>query len=105
MLLDRGANPNARAEVANTTPLHHAAEEGHIEVVRLLLDRGAAPNAREDIGDMTPLHHAAQLGYLEAVRLLLDRGGDPNARDEDGETPLDLADDDEVIALLRERSG
>jgi len=59
LLLDRGADPNARAGHART-PLHYAAGGQSAEVTRLLLERGAAPSveARDEWGN-TPLLSAA----------------------------------------------
>jgi ankyrin repeat protein/uncharacterized protein DUF3471 len=40
MLLDRGADPNAKDSFYNATPVWSAADKGHVEVVRVLLARG-----------------------------------------------------------------
>jgi ankyrin repeat protein len=40
------------------TPLHHAARNGHLEVVRALVERGASLVARDARYDGTPLGHA-----------------------------------------------
>src|SRR5262249_23217652 len=47
LLIERGANPNARDLVANFTPLHWAAgtESSRARLVKLLLASGADPNA------------------------------------------------------------
>jgi ankyrin repeat protein len=42
LLLDRGANVNAKTQSAETS-LHYAAQYGHPEIARLLLERGADP--------------------------------------------------------------
>ena len=42
-LLDMGANLNSQ-DHAGWTPLHEAAQRGHIELVEVLLKRGASPN-------------------------------------------------------------
>ena len=34
------------------TALHHAADDGHTEVARLLLDRGADVNSKNKVSDM-----------------------------------------------------
>lgn len=50
LLLDRGADPDARM-AGGYTPLHAAAHRGHGDLVRLLLERGADPHARSDDGE------------------------------------------------------
>jgi ankyrin repeat protein len=42
-LLERGANPNTRCEGDCATPLHFAAEKGHLGTIRLLVEHGADP--------------------------------------------------------------
>jgi ankyrin repeat protein len=88
----------------NSTPLHLAARQGHLDIVRILLDRaGANTNARDWL-NCTPLHGAASEGHLEIVRILLDRAGsDANARDKYNSTPLHLAAEQghlEIVQIL-----
>jgi ankyrin repeat protein len=48
LLLDAGADVNGRGD-GGFTALHSAAQNGHVELVRLLLERGADPDlALED---------------------------------------------------------
>ena len=57
MLLDAGG----KTETAGETPLHEAAQGGHIETVILLLDRGASVEGVGFLG-WTALHYAAEYG-------------------------------------------
>ena len=84
VLLDKGANVNAK-DNEGFTPLHQAAEWGHIEIVELLIASGAYVNAQiTDIppgGDfipltgMTPLDLARFEWETETVELLTKHGG------------------------------
>ena len=56
-----------------TQELCDAAQDGYVDVVRLLLDRGAEVNGQDKVG-WTPLHHAAWNGRSVVATLLLDRG-------------------------------
>ena len=51
------------------TPLHWAADNGHLPVVQYLCEQGADKEAMDDIG-RTPLHMAAQRGHLPVVQYL-----------------------------------
>jgi ankyrin repeat protein len=91
VLLEHGADPNARSENENVKvpPLGTAAFVRSVPLARLLLDHGADVNGRGE-GGFTPLHSAAQNGDEELERLLLERGADPNAATDDGRRPADL---------------
>ena len=64
-----------KAEQHGATPLHIAAQEGQLEVVRLLLEANA-DNEKAEQNGATPLYIAAQDGQLEVVRLLLEANAD-----------------------------
>ncbi len=57
LLLEHGADPNAREPGDNTTPLHWAAAHGHVDVVRALLDAGA------DVHGLGDLHEGDVIGW------------------------------------------
>ncbi len=72
------------------TPLHAAAEKGHLGYVKYLLSRAAPVNAK-DISSATALHEAVRYGHVECVNTLLAAGSDPNQQDSSGNAPLHLA--------------
>lgn len=86
------------------TPLHVAADKGHVDVARHLVERGAVVNAITDAGNITPMHEAAFSGRLEMVEYLLSQDANPAARDtEFNATPLAWArfnGQDQVVAML-----
>jgi uncharacterized protein len=114
-LLDKGANPNARAIDSTetrtiftmqwlyedgATPFLRAAQSGDLKLMKLLLEYGADPLIATKNGD-TALMVAAGIGWvegvtfewspkenLEAVKMCLELGIDVNAADRDGRTAL-----------------
>jgi ankyrin repeat protein len=93
LLLDRGADPDARGTGWMTgTPVHSAASAGHADSVALLLAAGADPDARQS-GGFTALHAAAHRGDLATVSALLDAGADARVTAEDGRDALAFAEE------------
>ncbi len=115
VLLDHGANPNARLKAnteirngqratwlneAGATPFLRAALCGDAEVMKMLLAHGADPKISTD-DHTTPLMAAAGVGYsdgfihdrsiqetVDAMKLILDQGADVNAANDQGLTAL-----------------
>jgi FOG: Ankyrin repeat len=70
LLLDLGVSPNI-GEAHNYRALHHAADCGAVEIVKLLIDRGAEIDPVETRYGGTPLSHAAFFRRFETVALLM----------------------------------
>jgi cyclase len=89
------------------TPLHFAAQGGHMEIVELLLGNGADVNAK-NIALETPLHYAAAMGFKEIVDLLISKGAVLNSGTTNGSTPLHYAanfGNPEIIQVLIEKDA
>jgi len=115
LLLDKGANVNARLKDSTetrtvftnqwldengATAFLRASQSGDIVLMKLLLARGADPKIATTLG-VTALHAAAGIGWvegityewsakdtLESVKLLLDLGLDVNAQADTGRVAL-----------------
>ncbi len=85
-LIERGADVNK----PGWTPLHYAATNGHLAIMRLLLEKHAYIDAEAPNGS-TPLMMAAQFGTPDAVKLLLDEGADPLLKNPRGQSAIDFA--------------
>ena len=73
VLLDKGADVNAKASDSARTPLMLAAAKGEAEMVKILLEKGADANISDTSGK-TALELAEETGHTEIVHLLLDVG-------------------------------
>ena len=67
--------------------LHHAARNGHKDVVDLLLVSGAELD-KCNIQGLSPLHLAANNGHINVVQLLLNKGAKPNPISEWVHSPM-----------------
>ena len=70
MLIDAGADPNARS-ASGGTPLHTAGFTGNLAVTEMLLAAGADPEATDAKG-LTPLDHARERSHPEVAAILHD---------------------------------
>ncbi len=86
MLLEHGADPDAREAGDNTTPLHWAAATGRRDLIEALLDAGADVHGYGDVHELevigwgTLYHEPSEdpnrlnASRLDAISLLLERG-------------------------------
>lgn len=63
-----------------TSPLHLAAQYGHVSTAEVLLRAGISRDARTKV-ERTPLHIAAQEGNTAIVHLLLAHGAEVDSKD------------------------
>lgn len=80
LLLNQDCDALDKMSSTKLSPLHCAAKEGKLEVVKLLLERGASLNVQNSYGH-TPLMLAVSEDYIDVVRLLVDAGADLFVRD------------------------
>jgi len=135
LLLDKGANVNARIKDSTetrtvftnqwldengATAFLRASQSGDVVLMKLLLDHGADPKIATTL-NVTALQVAAGIGWvegityewspkttLEAVRMLLDLGLDPNVQSDTGRTALHGAahkGSTEVVQLLADHGA
>lgn len=87
-LISKGADVNAAPDGV-ITPLHHAAANDHIYIIKLLIRRGASVNSTS--GKPSALHISAGAGHQKAVELLIANGANVMHRDNEGDTPVHRA--------------
>ena len=90
-MLDCKADISAQDSVGHT-PLHNAAHEGHLEVVRFLASRSDCHPNMVDSNKRTALHYACQNGHYAVVALLIAEANcQVDLRDKTDSTPFHIA--------------
>ena len=89
IILDEVQDKNPK-DLEGSTPLHQAANIGHLEVCKFLSLNLKEKNPRDEMGN-TPLHFAAKSGHLDVSKLLCSYLEDKNPMNNYGRTPLDNA--------------
>lgn len=79
LLLERGADPNARA-VGGMSALMFATERNELIIVKMLVLNGADLEL-SDAEETTPLMIAVLNGHFDVAHFLLEKGADPNHKD------------------------
>ncbi|XP_058131631.1 transient receptor potential cation channel subfamily A member 1 [Dasypus novemcinctus] len=93
----------------NASPLHHASEEGQVELMEMIINESSCEvlNAMDSYGN-TPLHWATEKNQVESVKFLLSKGANPNLRNDNMMGPLHIAVQHmyhEVMKVLAEHSS
>jgi ankyrin repeat protein len=90
LLLNNGADINAKATKVEDSVLHTASWRGNLEVCGLIIEKGIDVNVNNKL-KFTPLHSASAFGKSDVAKFLMEKGADFDARNNDGWTPLHLA--------------
>eukprot|EP00656_Telonema_subtile_P056239 TRINITY_DN8945_c0_g2_i1.p2 TRINITY_DN8945_c0_g2~~TRINITY_DN8945_c0_g2_i1.p2 ORF type:complete len:403 (-),score=132.05 TRINITY_DN8945_c0_g2_i1:2420-3628(-) len=90
LVCDYAAERLNESDESQQTVLHRAANEGHLDVVKLLLKHKANTDVR-DYYLSTPLHRASYNGHHKIAEELLDYKAPVDARNMSRSTPLHLA--------------
>jgi ankyrin repeat protein len=90
-LIDAGNDPGL-PDKDGFTPLHFAAQQGNVEVTRVLIERGVPIDCVNKFGN-TPLFNAvfSSRGEGGLISLLRDAGADPRRENKFGRSPVGLA--------------
>jgi ankyrin len=109
LLLAANADPDGRDELCAGNALHWAAAQGNVAMAELLLAVGMDIDIQTGTSGYypgyTPLHEAARHNQFAMVDYLIEHGAAVNMRDKAGETPLAVAFDPRVKALLVRAGG
>ncbi|XP_018332607.1 ankyrin-1-like [Agrilus planipennis] len=100
--LNCGISPNIR-QADTTNALHVAAEQGNLNMGRLLLTREETDIHMKTNKGYTPLHMACYFGKKTFVELLLSNNANPNCETLNNRTPLHIAtirQNYEILSLL-----
>ncbi|KAM7264643.1 hypothetical protein ACFE04_002326 [Oxalis oulophora] len=88
-------------DLSNTTALHTASSQGHIDVVNFLLETGSNLAAIAKRNGKTALHSAARKGHVEIVKALLHKEpGIATRNDKKGQTALHMASKGQHVELV-----
>ncbi len=74
ILLDKGANPNARDRNGYTVLMYAASKKEHCTIAEMLLAKGADANATGGVDKKSPLTLAIEFGIADTVKCLVTHG-------------------------------
>jgi len=96
----RGCEAPSLYSMTGQTALQKAAENGRLEIVKLLLAAGAEVEKKNVVGD-TALMLASRWGHAEIVKELLKAGADAKAQNNCGKTALAIAKKAQQEAIVK----
>ena len=105
LLLDKGADVNAKNKNGETALFWAPPMEGAGDVIRLLLEKGADTNIESSRG-ITPVMNAASKRQVDVVKILIESGADINRKNKENIGALGLAaraNSMEIVHLLMTR--
>ncbi|XP_067888757.1 transient receptor potential cation channel subfamily A member 1b [Heterodontus francisci] len=91
-LMDEDLDCLSRMDEHKSTPLHHAAGAGHLDILTLIIEHANFEVLNViDCNGNTPLHWATEKNQTQCAQTLLDRGANPNILNSATMSPLHLA--------------
>jgi ankyrin repeat protein len=78
-------------EVSGQLPLHFAAKEGAVDLLRAFLAIPGIEVSKKFVDNWAALHYASENGHSKVVKVLIAKGADVNLKDKNVKTPLDHA--------------
>ena len=72
-------------------PIHLAASNGHLKVIRWFLNQDLNLHSATALGNVTPLHMAALNGHQQIIEILLAMRGSVGSQATDGSQALHVA--------------
>ena len=87
---------NSRGE----TPLHYMCRRKRYDDVKLVLEHKSTDVNVQDQENVAILHIACEANNYEAVKLLISLNANPSVKDNNGQTPITIATDHDIIKLL-----
>ena len=82
-------------------PFREPGDRNPAEAVKMLIKAGADPNAWSWPDNSPPIHKAVALGNIEVIQALADAGAKLDAIDNDGQTPLQIAEQNNTPEAIK----
>ena len=98
LLTEAGANVGAVGDDGETA-LGYAIGQDNVQMLAWLLEQGFDPEAQNDLGEMA-VFEAAERGAVGCLKILIEAGVDIGKPRHSGVTPIELADNRQVIEML-----